>query len=355
MPEMTARERVEAALRWEPVDFVPFTVYESKLPMCAVERRLRDNGLCIHERRPNVYVTRRRGITSESANVVVDGKTMVRTVLHTDRGDLSTLTEPAGFTTWTHEHLFKRPEDYPALLALVESEFYEPNYEAFIERRRWWRDDAFCRATIPYNPLQHILYRMIGPMQFALEWADHRDEIFKLERALTAQRRELYPIVAESPAVAVNVCGNLSPQILGRERFEQHLLPHFVEACEALQPKGILVGSHLDDNCRLWSDLIAASPLDYIEAFTPSPDCDMTVAEAREAWPDKVLWVNFPSSVHLSSNEVIAETTARLIEEAGDGRGFLLAITEDVPEHRWPESFEVILDTCREVGPRPAG
>jgi hypothetical protein len=28
---MTPRERVEAALRFEPVDFVPFTVYEAKL------------------------------------------------------------------------------------------------------------------------------------------------------------------------------------------------------------------------------------------------------------------------------------------------------------------------------------
>jgi len=28
--------------------------------------------------------------------------------------------------------------------------------------------------------------------------------------------------------------------------------------------------------------------LDYIEAFTPAPDTDMTLAAARKAWPDKV-------------------------------------------------------------------
>lgn len=349
---MTARERVEAALRWQPVDFVPFTVYESKLPMGAVERRLRNDGLCIHERRPNVYVTHLEGISTESHPTVYDGRSCVRTIYHTPRGDLTTVTEPAGFTTWTHEHLFKGPDDYEPLLALIEAERYEPNYEAFLARRAWWEDDAFVRATIGYTPLNHIIYRIMGPLTFALEWADHRADVMRLYDALCAKRRELYPIVAESPAVAVNVCGNLSPQIIGRERFEELVLPHFEETCWWLRPQGILVGSHLDDNCRLWADLIGRSSLDYIEAFTPAPDTDMTLAEARAAWPDKVLWVNFPSSVHLEPAEVIAETTRRLIAEAGDGRGFLLAITEDVPEDRWPESFATILRVCREAGPR---
>ena len=38
---------------------------------------------------------------------------------------------------------------------------------------------------------------------------------------------------------------------------------------------------------------IAGTSLDYIEAFTPAPDTDMTLGAAREAWPGKVLWLNF--------------------------------------------------------------
>ncbi len=37
--EWTPRERVEAALRWEDVDHVPFTVYECMLPQCAADFR----------------------------------------------------------------------------------------------------------------------------------------------------------------------------------------------------------------------------------------------------------------------------------------------------------------------------
>ena len=44
---MTPRERVDAALRNEMPDWVPFTVYECMLPTSETERRLRDDGLCI--------------------------------------------------------------------------------------------------------------------------------------------------------------------------------------------------------------------------------------------------------------------------------------------------------------------
>ena len=44
---MTPRQRVEAALRGEPVDRVPLTMYKSMVPQCEVERRLRNADLCI--------------------------------------------------------------------------------------------------------------------------------------------------------------------------------------------------------------------------------------------------------------------------------------------------------------------
>ena len=36
---------------------------------------------------------------------------------------------------------------------------------------------------------------------------------------------------------------------------------------------------------------------------------EMSVAEARGAWPDKALWPNFTSSEHLQPDEVIAAHT----------------------------------------------
>ncbi|NOZ64650.1 MAG: hypothetical protein GXO71_06965, partial [Caldiserica bacterium] len=47
---LTPKERVVKALLGEKVDKVPFTVYETFLPRCAVERKLRNMGLCVVSR-----------------------------------------------------------------------------------------------------------------------------------------------------------------------------------------------------------------------------------------------------------------------------------------------------------------
>jgi hypothetical protein len=107
---------------------------------------------------------------------------------------------------------------------------------------------------------------------------------------------------------------------------------------------GKLIGCHFDANNRLIASAIAATPLDYIEAFTPAPDTDMTLAEARTAWPGKVLWINFPSSVHLRPDAEVEQTTVNLLEEADGVEGLLFGITEDMPPERWQKSCTAIMD-----------
>ena len=83
-----------------------------------------------------------------------------------------------------------------------------------------------------------------------------------------------------------------------------------------------------------WAKAVARSGLDYVEAFTPSPDTDMSLSDALAAWPSKVVWANFPSSVHLAGEAAVESTARRLIHEARPGDRFILGITEDVPEDR---------------------
>jgi len=93
--------------------------------------------------------------------------------------------------------------------------------------------------------------------------------------------------------------------------------------------------------------------LDVIEAFTPVPTCDVTVAQARAAWPDKVLWINFPSSVHLESEESIRAETLRILSEAAPGNRFLIGITEDMPENAWRDSLSTISQALLQHGALP--
>jgi hypothetical protein len=173
---------------------------------------------------------------------------------------------------------------------------------------------------------------------------DHRDELLKLYDALVQNRRRIYPLVAQSPCLHANYGGNVTPEIIGLENFERYYVPHYNEAAEIMHKHGKLIGSHLDANCRLLSRAVAGTALDYIEAFTPAPDTDMTLKQARDVWPDKVLWLNFPSSVHLRPDSRVEQFTVEMLDELGTIDGLIVGITEDIPPERWQFSCTAIMD-----------
>ena len=341
---MTPRQRVEQALRGGHADRVPFTVYECMLPQCAAERALRNRGLCIVDRRP-VFRTHRPNVRTTTQTWWADGRQFTRTTHESTSGVLSTLTEDGGFTAWRHELLLKTPEDYAAIRFYLRDEVYEADYAAFAEAQATNGEDAICRANFGLEPLQELISGGVMTMeQFCGEWMERRDEVLALYAILVENRRRIYPLVAESPAQHANYVGNVTPEIIGPRVFEDYYVPHYHEAAEIMHRHGKLIGCHFDANNRLIAPAIAGLPLDYIEAFTPAPDTDMTLAEARAAWPGKVLWINFPSSVHLRPDAVVEQTTVDLLNQAGTVDGLLVGVTENMPPERWTDSCRAIMD-----------
>ncbi|MFH1616428.1 MAG: uroporphyrinogen decarboxylase family protein [Planctomycetota bacterium] len=346
--KLSPRERVERALAGKDVDKMPFTVYENKLPRCEAERKLRNMGVCVIDKTVDVLRTRRPDVNSVTTRYLEKNEWYVRTNYDTPFGELSVVQREAGFTRWTTKHLFTDPQDYKKLVFMVDNEHYEPDYVTFVKAQQIAGNDVFFRGNIGSEPLQTVISWM-GTECFCFEWMERRNEVLKLYTALVNAARRRYKLLADSPAVAFNYGGNVVVDLVGPQGFEQFYVPNYNEAAEYLNKTGKFVGSHLDGNCKQIANLIQQSQLDYIEAFTPAPDTDMTLPEAIAVWPDKCLWINFPSSVHLASTEQIADTTREIIDAAAGHQRFLLGITEDVPPNRWQENFYTIaktIDSC---------
>ncbi len=349
----TPRKRVEAILRGETPDKTPLTMYETMAHQCTAERRLRNEGMCIVYRRVNVFRTHRPNVKTRRENVVIDGAPHVRTITETPVGTLTELARPAGFTSWRVEKPFKRPEDYKVLKFMAEDEHYEENYAAYARMDEYLGEDFILRAGVGPTPLHHIMVHCMGVETFAIEWAERRDEILDLCETMAAKRREVYRLIANSPASHANYGGNEVPEMMGVERFAEYCVPLYNEAAEELHKGGVLLGTHLDGNNAAWAHVIAESALDYVEAFTPPPDCDLSVKDALRLWPDKFLWINFPSSVHLKPIEDIEQTTRELLREAAPGDRFIIGITEDIPDERWQENMLAISRVINAEGRLP--
>lgn len=337
------RERVMQALHGGCPAVIPFTVYDEKVPQGSVRADLTSRGMGLVKRVAS-YVIHRPNVMGRAESFVDEhGRQMNKTIYSTPYGDLSTVEEPAGFTTWRHEHFFKTPDDYRALLFVIQDSVVEANYEYSAGVAAKLGDEYVVRDNLPLEPMQSLISSHLMSMEdFCIQWMDNRDEILKLYEAQVEVNRSIYPIVAAGPHEFANYGGNVTPQIIGVETFREYYIPHYNEAAEIFHRNGKLLGCHFDaDNTPIMS-AIAETDLDYIEAYDAGISPPIKVA--REAWPDKVIWTNWPSSWHLLPEPEVKQRTHQLIEEAAPGNGFIIGVTEDVPEDRWAGNYSAILD-----------
>jgi len=342
---LTPQQRVTRALLGQPVDRIPFTAYENKLSWGRAERELRNDGLCIVYRRTSFYSTTTPKCVRTTREMQRDGQTEVHTQIETPAGILTSVHIDRGEALpWHMKYLFASPDDYAPLEAYLRDMQFAPNYDAVRQKEQEGGGDFFVRGGLGYSPLHDLMLMYMGLERFSYEWADRRPKVLELYEVLWEKRRALYPLAVAAPLLAFNICGNVTASVVSPKMFRDYYLPCYVETAEALHCGGKLVGVHMDGLTRPYAADLRESPLDYIEALTPPPDCDVSVAEAHQFWPDKILWMNFPSSVHLESLERIRQVTRQLLAEARSHRRFLLAITEAVPPDRWADNFRAILD-----------
>ena len=350
--KMTPRQRVEQRLLRRETDKVPFTIYEGLMSRSACERKLRNDGLCLITGM-DVTSTSIPNVGERGEIFFEDGQEKKRWIFETPEGTLTTVLVPQGYTTWHEKRMFSGPDDYKAIQFLLKDHTYTENYAGFLDLQQAKGEDFYCLAGVGLEPMQELIIGIMGIEAFCTEWMDRRDEVLALYEILVENRRKEFKLVAESPALCVKYGGNVSPEIIGLERYRDYYVGHYNEMAEMLHKKGKLLGSHYDANNKLLAPEIARTGLDYIEAFTPPPDCDLSVAEALEQWPDKLLWINFPSSIHIASDEKVRETTREILDQAGNGDRLIIGITEDMPPNRYQASMTAISETINEYGALP--
>ena len=120
---MNSRERLEAIFAGEMVDRIPFALKGWRVPQCQAERELRNRGMAILDAR-SVYAVRSPNVRTETRTFPRDGVSHQSTRISTPAGELSTLSRGAfgartESTTWRLEFMFKQPEDYAVIAAII--------------------------------------------------------------------------------------------------------------------------------------------------------------------------------------------------------------------------------------------
>ena len=127
----------------------------------------------------------------------------------------------------------------------------------------------------------------------AVETGPERETLL---RALEKRADERYRVIAKSPAGIVNGTDNINSEIVSPKLFEKYIISFYNKQAKILRKKDKILEDHMDGKLMYLKDLISKMNLDVVEAFTPPPMGDLSLAEARSAWKRKVKSLSYAST-----------------------------------------------------------
>jgi hypothetical protein len=342
---MDARTRILNTLKGESIDGVAWSCYPGIVPPGELERELRNRGMgllvsipvCLKEM-PNVDVIEREAWES--------GQRSIHRTFRTPVGDVTEKRRiEAGYgSQWIVEYLIRQPDDYRVVEFMVRDTRLVENYDAIVELEEGLGGDGLALAWATRSPYQQMYIELMGIERLALDRADGLAEFESLREALEEQHEAIYSMAAASPATLVWCPDNLTDFVAGGEVFQSYYVPYYNRFARTLHQGGKIMVAHMDGRLGSLAAAIGDTEIDVIEAFTPPPMGDLSIERAKDAWPDKVVWANFPGSVFMLETEEISKFTADLLRTAMPGGRFLLGVTENIPREVRNQSLLAMAD-----------
>jgi hypothetical protein len=127
--------------------------------------------------------------------------------------------------------------------------------------------------------------------------------------------------------------------------FQKYCLPMYERYGDQLRAAGKKYMIHMDGRLGPLKTLIARAPVDLIESFSlPLMGGDIPLAEARAAWPGKVILPNFPATLCHRTDAAIEAFLDEFLTEAGTEVPWMLQFSEDIPAGQWQRVMPLV---CR--------
>lgn len=345
------RGRLQRALAGEIIDRPVYAAYDWFVLNRAIDwPSLFEQGLgqivhadVVREECPNVEIVE---TTQE-----VDGRVRrdVRWII--DRGEL----HESYLDEWRLEYLIKTPADYRIMQRALEDTRFSVTAQPFQQSESEIGVGGITLGHLGWTgirrtPVLQVQIDFAGPERTAMDLADEAPELMELLELMTELTLEKVRQAAKGPARYIKLWENLSLEMIGPRQYQLRLVPIYRRILEILAAADKRLAVHYDGKLGAIDDEIAALDIDGIDSFTPPPEGDMTVAEARACWPDKFLWLHPPLGWYEEDPATLARRIQNMVRDAGPRR-YCLMISEDIPPN-WQQTVPLVLQTLDRIRQR---
>jgi hypothetical protein len=182
--------------------------------------------------------------------------------------------------------------------------------------------------------------------QFSIDAITEQPELMELLEVLTEFKLCEFREAVNTKAPIIKLWDNLSIETMGPRLFRKHLVPFYEKVFEILEGTDKKLITHYDGKLKCIAEDIAKLPIDGIDSLTPPPEGDMTIAETRQAWPDKFFWLHPTLSWFSLPLEELKTNVRQMVQDAGPTR-FCLEISEDCPPN-WDKTIPAVLEALND-------
>ena len=344
---MDVREQIDAFWSGQRPDQIPYTIYDWEWRHTADDPRwqpLYDLGLGVTWHIPTVERTT-PGVEFRRETHQEQGQTIERRTLETEIGSIY----ESFIDGWRQKFMLETAEDYAVMTHIVRQTQLRPVYEEYLAQEQNLKRHEIPLVNLGRTPNQIILVDYVGLENFAFHLFDLEAEMQELYGALLEKYRVAVELTAAGPGRYVCVLENFTAETLGPKRYAELLAPVYDECFPIMQSTGKIIGTHYDGKLASCQEQIAQAPIDLIESLTPPPEGDLSLAEAREAWPETLFWSNLNIACYeLPPDELKALVADRVAEAAPDGTKLAFEVSEQYPAN-WYTSMRTVLEVLREI------
>ena len=342
----TNRNSLTDVLEGRRPEFIPFSIYGwEAMGDDPAWQYIVKQGLCRVMRIPVIKETLSSNVEKICQEEIVDGKPIYKTTLRTPLGELNQLL----IKNHEQEYYLKTPNDYKIMKYIIENTKLELDPKQFDETEKMLGDTGLTLIYGIRSPMQTMVVDYAGLENFSYSLADGFPELFELADVLLEQLIIYCNLVAKGPGRYFQLRENLTSDQWGPVRFSKYHMPVYEKIIPILHSGGKKVYTHFDGKLSCLSELISKTEIDGIDSLTAPPEGNMTLKEARAAFPGKMFWVNINISNYSLPPEKLKEIITESVYQASeDGRNLAFEISEDIPAN-WQESIPFVLDTLKNL------
>lgn len=254
-------------------------------------------------------------------------------------------------TVFQTDFPIKSVDDIPLLQYMVQDLLFYPTYEPVQEQIEELGEEGLVAVDGLGTPMLELIENFMGLEGFIFMLHDNPKEVGDLLSMMAERYYEAYEFIAASPAELVIAQEDASTTLYGPSTFETYGLPVLRTYAQIAHRHGKRFAIHACGHLKGLLPLLRETGADAIEALTPLPTGDVTVAEAQEVLGERVCIIGglVPTVLAHSPPDALRRHVVALLREVAGGGNFVLGTGDATPADTPLENLKAVTEAVREV------